>query len=43
MKKMQEQMKARNFEEVEKTADAILELMGGRAQSSGGNPLRSTL
>jgi len=28
MQKMQEQIKAKNFEEVEKTADAILEMMG---------------
>ena len=34
MQKMQEQMKARNFEEVEKTADAILKMMGGSAPPS---------
>jgi hypothetical protein len=28
VQKMQEQMKAKNFEEVEKTADSILKLMG---------------
>ena len=34
MQKMQEQLKARNFEEAEKTADSILKLMGASAQSA---------
>ena len=34
MQKMQEQLKAKNFEEVEKTADAILEMMGVSTQSA---------
>jgi hypothetical protein len=37
MQKMQEQLKAKNFEEVEKTADAILQMMGASAQPSGQN------
>jgi hypothetical protein len=34
MQRMREQLKAKNFEEVEKTADAILEMMGASAQPS---------
>jgi hypothetical protein len=34
MQKMQEQLKAKNFEEAEKTADSILEMMGESAQAA---------
>ena len=34
MQQMQEQLKARNFEEAEKTADSMLRLLGAGAQSS---------
>ncbi len=34
MQQMQEQLKAKNFEEVENTADSILKLMGASAQSA---------
>jgi len=34
MQQMQEQFKARNFEELEKTADSILKLMGSSAESA---------
>jgi hypothetical protein len=34
MQEMQEQLKARNFEQAEKTADSILKLMGSGAQAS---------
>ena len=34
MQKMQEQLKAKNFEEVEKTADSILGIMGASAKPS---------
>ena len=30
MKKLEEHLKAKNFEEVEKTADSILKLIGGK-------------
>ena len=35
MQKFQDELKAKNFEEVEKTADAILKLMGSSTQSAG--------
>ena len=38
MQKMQEQLKAKNFEEAEKTADSILKLMGANAQSRRPSP-----
>jgi hypothetical protein len=34
MKKLEEHLKAKNFEEVEKTADSILKLMGVIAQAA---------
>jgi hypothetical protein len=37
MQKMQEQSKARNFEEAEKTADSILKMMGVSAQFRSGS------
>ena len=42
MQKMQEQMKAKNFDEVEKTADAILEMMGASASSATPTPSQAT-
>ena len=38
MQKMMEQLKAKNFEEVEKTADSILKMMDGSAQSAENKP-----
>ncbi len=42
MQKLDGQMKAKNFEEVEKTADSILKLMGGSAGRSGAQEAKST-
>ena len=38
---MQEQLKARNFEEAEKTADSILKMMGVSAQSTAQNEAKT--
>jgi len=38
LQKLQEQMKAKNWEEVEKTADAILEMIGGGGSAPTASP-----